>query len=225
MSLEAYINSLGLYVPYLGDSANGEIEINRELKDIERWNKSHPPKQRVGTVFEDDFLVIFRDLVTFPSGAIGTYLRVVERAALTGTLGVVFVPFFNGEISLIRIFRHATRRWELELPRGLRPVNLSSLEAVREEARQEIGCSIKSINKLGEITPNSGLLSGTTEVFWVELSDIEVAAQPESSEAIHSRVSLSFLSILEMVKAGEIIDAFTLSALQLAIANGYLKCP
>ena len=59
-----------------------------------------------------------RDPVRFPSGKLGTYLRILEPSALDGAAGVVLLPVRDNVIFLREVFRHATRRWELELPRG-----------------------------------------------------------------------------------------------------------
>src|SRR2546429_117950 len=78
----------------------------------------------VGIAFQDQYLMILRDAVRFPNGSLGTYTRMVSDRLR----GLVILPIHQGQVLLIRHFRHATRTWHLEIPRGFRFANVSSEE-------------------------------------------------------------------------------------------------
>ena len=69
-----------------------------------------------GVAFSDSFVLILRDAVRFADGSLGTYLRSVPPEG--SFPGVVVLPIWQGHVLLVRHFRHATREWHLELPRG-----------------------------------------------------------------------------------------------------------
>ena len=94
----------------LDESEIREIEAQMEAKGL-------PFEQvRVGIIYQDAYLRIIRDAVLFPDGKKGIYLRLIEP--VDHASGVIVLPVYQGQILLIRHFRHATRTWHLEIPRG-----------------------------------------------------------------------------------------------------------
>ena len=65
---------------------------------------------------------------------------------------------------LREIFRHATRRWELECPRGFRKSGMTAAETETQEIAEELGLEIEGMHYLGEINGNTGLLAGIAHV-------------------------------------------------------------
>lgn len=229
--LDSYLSYLSDQSSTLGCHKTGEIEISTDPEVIDSVIKSRQSKKNlqeqqdrllqnsqveIGIVFEDEYLLIIRDAVIFRNGKIGSYIRIVERSSLSGKTGVVILPLRNNLIYLNKIFRHATRRWELELPRGYREDNCSLEETVKIELRQEIGLKVRSVFNLGEIQPNTGLLAGSVQAYLVTLLDGEAQAEPEDGESISDTLALTVSEINEKIINGEIRDGFTLSALYLA---------
>ena len=70
---------------------------------------------RIGVVYEDPYLIVLRDAVRRPDGSLGTYARTLPAS---GAAGAAVLPLLDGKIVLLRRFRHATRKWHLEIPRG-----------------------------------------------------------------------------------------------------------
>lgn len=209
-----------------GDYSKGEIEIVADSETIaaiveERRraleSQGHSAEgARLGILVEDEYVLVVRDPVRFPSGKLGTYLRIIERPALDGAAGVVLLPVRDDVIFLREVFRHATRRWELELPRGFRRPGESLAEDVARELAEEIGLAARETLPLGTIASNTGLLAGTAEAFMVRLGTGEPQPHPEREEAFGAIVTLTAAQLLDKVRTGTIRDGYTLSALLLA---------
>jgi len=230
-----YLSRIPEKVHYKGDHTRGEIEIveyaetiaeiaNERRHHLESSNLLNYTNEadEVGIVFEDEYIIVVRDPVIFPSEKMGTYLRIFERSCPDGIAGVVMLPVRDDLIYLREIFRHATRQWELECPRGSMSKGLSPLEAAQEEISEELGLDIKDIHELGTVNPNTGLLVGPAKAYYVMLGPGEPHPHPEEEEALRKIVALTLEQVMEKIRAGEIRDGYTLSALQLAQAHNFL---
>lgn len=194
----------------MGDFRDGEIEIVVDPVEIEQvrqvqkarlLNKGYTPEQaeeftRIGVVSEDQYWVWLRDAVYFPKGVPGTYDRIVWRNELNGELpGVAVLPILpSGRIVLNLNYRHATRSWELEVPRGrLFPQETLEAAALRE-VKEETGLSPTQLTYLGLVAPDSGVLSSTIPIFIgrTETNAIDLSSSsPEYSEAIADAISFT----------------------------------
>jgi ADP-ribose pyrophosphatase len=228
---DTYLSCLHNQSHPLGSHQDGEIEISIDPNIIDSAVKSRKDKKfsptcqdtsfrklfdGIGIVFEDEYLLVVRDAVIFRTGNVGTYIRVLERATLTGQTGVVILPIRDNLIFLNRIFRHATRRWEIELPRGYREEGDSPEKTVGIELLQEVGLEIDAIVNLGEIQPNTGLLAGSVQAYAVKLLPGQTKAAPEEGESISDTLTLTLDQVKQKILTGEIRDGFTISALYLA---------
>jgi len=165
---------------FVGDAAKGEIELLLERESIEEtqdlqsrrlvkkgWSEDFAQEaSRVGVIAEDQYLVWLRDAVRFPGGALGTYDRIVWRSEFDGFAGVAVLPILpDGRIVLNLNFRHATRSWELELPRGTRMKGEEIEAAAERELKEETGMGLESQVLLGTMAPDSGILSSVVPVY------------------------------------------------------------
>ncbi len=145
---------------YRGDALKGEIEIVKDPDQIaaieelqfQRLLKKGLGKEmarewaRTGIVAEDAYWIWLRDPVRFPTGTMGTYGRIIWKSQLNGPVGVAVMPILpDGKIALNLNFRHATRSWEWELPRGARNEGESIEEAAQRELNEETGYSINRL--------------------------------------------------------------------------------
>jgi ADP-ribose pyrophosphatase len=211
--MDDYLHALPEPARRPGAASAGEIELV----------DAAPGDLPTGILYEDRYVLVVRDAVRFPSGDRGTYLRIFERAGLTGATGVVLLPLREGTVYLRRVFRHATRAWELECPRGVRGAGQTVEEAVGSELAEELGYGVDRAHPLGEVAPNTGLLAGTASVFLVDLgAPLAAGATPERTEAFGAVERVSPARLFELVAAGAIRDGFTLSAVTLAVARGLL---
>lgn len=169
-----YLSRLPSHLTVTGDHRKGEIEL---LPSEE--------KPGFGVVYEDKYVLLVRDRVRFPGGKEGSYLRLINASELSGGAGTVMVPIWQGQMAWVHIFRHATRTWEWELPRGfLEPGNSEETNA-EKEIWEELGVKSKSVTRIGEFNPNTGLMSGIIGVYQVELaSDPVSAGQLQAEEGI-----------------------------------------
>lgn len=215
-----------------GSVANNEIELVTDPSDIETIRAAR--RQRVqrgdlpstsddlGIVFEDDYFVIVRDPVRFPSGELSTYVRIFEKSALDGPSGAILVAVRRRRVLLRRMFRHATRAWELECPRGFRERDQTIEQTVAIETRQELGLSIERIEPLGTVSPNTGLFAGFASAFFIEVGDEDPRPRPEPHEAMGAIEELPTSAVFERIANGEIRDGLTLASLMLAHTRGLL---
>ncbi|MEL7336976.1 MAG: NUDIX hydrolase, partial [Planctomycetota bacterium] len=198
---------------YTGDCSAGEIEIVTD----------EGAAADVGIVYENKRMMVVVDPVVFPPDrSPGTYQRVIEKAQLNGIGGTIIVPIVDQNVVFVELFRHSTRRWEWEVPRGYQEPGLSPEENAMKETNEEIGVMPLRVQELGPITPNTGLLSSETTAFAAFLPNGCVdELRGQHSESIRETRALNFSEldpfILNHVRCG-----FSLSALLLARIHGLL---
>lgn len=202
-----------------GSWKQGEIEIAtspEEIRLIEKQScqrlirmghsKANAEKfSRVGIIAEDNYLLWVRDAVTFPGGIPGTYDRIIWKCGLKGPCGVVILPVLPNNRIIVNInFRHATRSWEMELPRGGCREKETIHESAARELKEETGCVAKEFILLGNFTPDTGLISASIPVFFGKVSERKERHQ-DHSEAIAVNIDLSLDEIKEAFVKGYII--------------------
>lgn len=210
--LEEYFS----YVKELGQSngnyKEGEIEIVLDSLEIDKiqtiqenrlLKKGFSPDEaaefsRIGIVNEDQYLVWLRDAVYFPHGVPGTYDRLIWKSELQGKFpGVAVLPILpSGQIGLILNYRHATRSWELEIPRGRVELYETCEEAAFRELKDESGLVASSMIFLGEMAVDTGILFSVNPVFFGKISAHE-ESNPEYSEAIAELIAFTIDELKE----------------------------
>jgi ADP-ribose pyrophosphatase len=231
--MDEYLEQLPAGARITGDTRAGEIEVVTEpamRADIAKErgvfvDTGDAYSNGLGIVFEDKYVLVVRDPVRFPSGATGTYLRIFERSGLDGASGVVVVPVRNGEIFLRRVFRHATRAWELECPRGFRNSGESPEQSVRRELEEELGIAARDVLPLGQVMPNTGLLASAVDSYVAYLQNGDPDSRPEAQEAFGEIIRVSPAELRHLISTGEIRDGITLAAIMQADARGLFVAP
>ncbi|MDQ6769010.1 MAG: NUDIX hydrolase [Gemmatimonadota bacterium] len=211
-----YLKKLPELARYLGDASAGEIEI---------IDKRQSPKIRAktGILIEDKLHFFVRDAVKFPSGEVRTQMRVIGCTMFDGPSGVVAIASRDGKIFLREMFRHATRRWELETPRGQRETGYSAEEAARKEIDEELGFRVRHIEKIGDVSGDTAILASTLPVFWAYLAPGRPQDHPEKSEAFGEIVELSPAELKQRIARGDIRDGYTLTAVLFAQLAGKIR--
>lgn len=197
--LESYLSYLDQIDFPNGDCQQGEIEVVIDLSEILKIEKIQQERllkkgfspdtaaefSRVGIVSEDQYWIWLRDAVYFPGRIPGTYDRLIPRSRLIGSLpGVAVLPILpSGKIGLILTYRHATRSWELEIPRGGLEGKETVESAALRELKEETGLLAASVSFLGEIATDSGVHSPVVPVF-LGIVEAQEVSDPEYSEAI-----------------------------------------
>jgi ADP-ribose pyrophosphatase len=192
ISRREYLELLSHYpnlVPSCGDFSKGEIQIildPQEMAEIEEMTK-----RDVGVMMRDKYWLWVNDACIFPSGMKGVYGRILWVKSLESCPGVVVMPVLpNGKIVLNCNFRHATRSWEIELPRGLINSGEEIAAAAKRETMEETGMLVDYLSLLGEIPPDTGLTNTVVPIFMAKVVN-QQSPQQEDSEAIEEILSLS----------------------------------
>ncbi len=192
---------------------DAETTVARHLKDLglpQAW-------ACVGIAYEDPFVVLLRDAVRFPDGTSGTYIR--GSSQIKRGPGTAILPLYQDRILLLEQFRHATRRWHLEIPRGFGTQGLSSEENAQKELREEIGATARHLLPLGQVHIDTGLTSDVASLFFADLASCEGIGEL-SGLATLKPVSLAQFE--QLIQENQITDAFTLAAFARARLRGLI---
>ncbi|MEQ1708620.1 MAG: NUDIX hydrolase [Terricaulis sp.] len=168
-----------------------------------------------GWVFRNRFIRVRNEPVIFPGGIRGEHVSV--HPACEGEIsGVVMLPYWDGRFVLCRNFRHPTRRWMIETPRGSLDQSEDPPVAARRELLEEYGVE-GHMELLGRVSPDDGLLAADALVYWCTL-----AALPEAVGEHHKMPPLVWdtQALVRAIANGEVQDGFLISGLMLAIARG-----
>jgi len=209
---EQFVNPpKGGFMILLGADDIHEVEayMARKLED-----KRLPAKwARVGIVYQDQYGMILRDAVRFPGGALGTYIRFIPSA--NGTPSVIILPMYQGQMLLIRRFRHATRTWHLEIPRGHGVKGLSGEENARRELEEEIEATVSRLISIGNLEEGPGLTGEPAELFF---ANVDSYGELNTFEGITELLQVRVREFEHMILENEITDFFYYHRLSLCKA-------
>lgn len=166
----------------------------------------------LGVIYRDHYIILLKDLVIFPDGKVGTYIRIMPA---TKREGVVILPVLNDRFVLIRHYRHSTREVYLEIPRGFANDDLTIEDNAAQEMVEETGYKIRNLKRLGKIAPDTGLLGSQACVYLAYLENEEKHEATDTAEAINNMEFYTIDEIKHQIAAGEITDGYTLGALAL----------
>ena len=175
-----------------------QSKIKREYKE----SGKKPEWIDIGVLAEDEWEYIVRDLVEHPDGRIGGYTRSISRISLHGGIAVVIMPVQGDKVLLLKHFRHETRSWNWEFPRGFGEPGLSAEQNAIKEIKEEVGLSPQ---KLLEVGRYPGIV-----FFYAELD--EGKPQKPADEAIQKIEFLNLDELENWIFSGQITDWFTIMA-------------
>ena len=208
------------------DGGPGSYEVLLDADDVARAEQAEArllagagqPTEwaRTGVVYEDQYVLLVRDAVRFPSGRLGTYIRAV---APDDSPGVAVLPLLAGDVVLIEHFRHATRQWHLEIPRGFGEPEHDAASNARKELREEIGAEATELVALGSLHPDTGFSADRVELF---LARLDALGSVDGEEAIARARIISPAAVRGLIRSGELTDSFTIAAYLQAHLRGLL---
>jgi ADP-ribose pyrophosphatase len=128
-----------------------------------------------------------------------------------------------GEVILLRQYRHAVGRHELEIPAGLLDVHQEREDAAAQrELIEEIGMTAGSLRRLLCFHNSSGWSDEATTVFLatdLREAEVDVDFVAEAEEADMSILRMPLQDAVAAVHRGEIQDAKTVIGLLLVAAS------
>lgn len=175
---------------YKGNHKNGEIELVEEVE-----------------VFRNRYATLFNDKVKFPGGSQGQYLRFCWNAPY----GVMVIATSSDKkLLLIHNFRHESRTWQWEIPKGFGEPQLSPMECAMKELKEETGFEGSNWKLLHTLN-----MSGCpTHVFTADINETnQPGSNPESSEAIAQARFLALEQCNTLVADAQVHDPMTLYAI------------
>lgn len=222
--LEAYLE-FAARRPELFDSPPGSVRVlldpdaiiaveEQMADEFERQGLGRSGAE-VGIVFEDPWFYVLRDAVEFPDGNRRTHARTLNRIGN----GAAVLPMLDGKVVLERQYRHAARRWMLEIPRGGIDPGETPEEAARKEVREEIGGAIRRIEPLGFLLGSGNLYYNGAHLFFAELESV---GEPQLGEGITAIERFSVPDFERLLREGAILDSFTVGAFAHARLRGLL---
>ena len=157
--IDYYIKIVNQY-PHIAANFEGELEVITDkdilLKEQEnlylKAKEKHQPLHwyNIGVVSEDVWTIVLRDLVKFPNGTYGGYVRMLNKKSQLEKSGkdVVILVSVDNKLLIMKHFRHDDRQYHWECPRGFGESNLSAKENAEKEIQEETGLHIDSIIQL-----------------------------------------------------------------------------
>lgn len=192
------------------------IKIIKDIEIIEEYEKVN--SVTLGIIYQDSYVIFIKDLVIHPGGKVSPYIRIISASERKG---VVILPVLENSIVLLKHFRHSTRSIHYEFPRGYGDDSLSTDKNAAKELFDETGYTIQNLKFLGNVYPDTGILSTQASVY-VAFVDANVQPVSDKEEAVCSIEIIDMNSVMNMVSNGEITDGYSLSALALYWAKNIL---
>ena len=168
---------------------------------------------RVGVLAEDPYLLVLRDAVRFADGSYGLYNRLIVPS------GAAILPVCDAGIVLLHRFRHGTRAWHLEAPRGSFSGVGTHEDEARRELQEEIGATASEFIDLGELHSTTGCLDEAHHLYMARVDGVGV---PDRHEAIAELRTLSVDETAARIADGTITDGPTLALFLRARLRGLL---
>jgi ADP-ribose diphosphatase len=171
----------------------------------------------VGVIYEDSYVIAFRDAVRFRDGRLGPYIRLIK--ADLGTAALVLPMLADGRVVLVRHFRHELRAWQWEIPGGFAEAGADGATTAVRELEEELGVVVDAVDLLGTVAEEEG----NDEIY---LARFEADALPREApagaveEGIDERRLVTWPELSAMIAAGEVTDGKVLAAFALATARG-----
>ena len=164
----------------------------------------------IGILAEDEWEYVVRDMVEFPGGRIGGYRRTINRKHLEGGTGVVIMPVQRDKVLLLKHYRHESRNWYWEFPRGWGSPGLSAEENADKELKEEVGLLS---NKLVLVWRDP-----ETVFFYSEMNEGEPHHQDD--EPIRRIETITFREVESWISSSKITDWFTILTFLMAKDKG-----
>lgn len=151
-------------------------------------------------VYENRWTRLVEDRFPCPGGGDGLY------ATLAPIDAAMVCPLFpNGDVVLVRQWRHGFGAYSWELPCGRLEGDESAARAARRELAEEAGLGCDRLDALGATTHSDARVGGRIHNFLArELGS--TPARPDATEADLVSHRLPLVEALELIDAGRIVE-------------------
>ncbi len=166
-------------------------------------------------IYNDAWLELFQDKIQFEDGTIGTYAWMDRK---DGVGIVVLTP--NKKILLQKEFRYVIQKYSWEVSGGGIDDSETPRQAAARELFEESGIrvAVDELQEVGAFYPLHSLNTELVTLFMVIIDETKLSLNnTESGEIITNSKFFTFDEALAMIDSGEINDAGTANAVQLAI--------
>jgi ADP-ribose pyrophosphatase len=174
-------------------------------------NKPVVPRE-IKRIHQGRIFTVQIETVTLPNG------HDLQAEVIRHPGSVVIVPMTDdGEILLVRQYRHAIGRFAWELPAGSLKPDEDAMDAARRECQEEVGLIPSRLTRLGAFFPTPGYCDEEMTFYRADgLREPTAAetAQPDEDEDIEVQ-AFSLADIRRKVATGEIIDLKTVAGITL----------
>jgi ADP-ribose pyrophosphatase len=163
------------------------------------------PVRHSHLIYQGKTLSLVAESVLLPSGVEHTHLTVTHPGA------VVILPVTSdGEILLLRQYRHSLKRWILEFPAGTLNAGEEPLACAKRELPEETGFAAAHWRDLGLLYPAPGFCEEVQHLYFASELSPE-SAQKDEDELIELQTH-SVDAVEALISSGEISDGKSLAA-------------
>jgi ADP-ribose pyrophosphatase len=175
-----------------------------EMSDCENASMKHLEEKTLSSkqVFKGRFLKVEQDQVEAPDGKI--YLR--EYINHPGAAMIIPV-LSNGNLVMIKQYRHAVKKVFLEFPAGKKDPGESTLKTAKRELIEETGYEAYSLNFLTTIHPVIGYSNEHIDIYLAK--DLYLKEQTLDHGEFIEVLEVNPVDLIKMVRAGEVTDVKT----------------
>ncbi|MDY6989859.1 MAG: NUDIX hydrolase [Thermodesulfobacteriota bacterium] len=168
--------------------------------------------EKITNIYEGRIFNMAVEKVVLPNGV------VKEREVVRHPGAAAMVPLFDdGQVALIKQYRHAVGEFLWEVPAGTLEPDESPLACARRELVEETGFEAKDLVKVAKILPAPGYTDECIHIFLA--TGLTPAEQKLDDDEVLEVRPTPFERAIEMIKEGKIQDAKTITGL-LLVAMG-----
>jgi ADP-ribose pyrophosphatase len=164
-------------------------------------------------VFEGRIFTVMVESITTPKGT------TLDAEIVRHPGSVVLLPMTeDGDIILVKQYRHAIGRWAWELPAGTLKPDEDPKKAAARECQEEIGLIPTRLDRLGAFFPTPGYCDEEMNFYKAgglrEPGPNDEKAEQDEDEDIEKR-TFGVDQLRTMIRSGEIVDLKTVAGLTL----------
>lgn len=174
-------------------------------------NPAFPRRMDRTTIYESDWVCLYRDKVAMPDGKI---LEAYHKLHIPHESCCVVIVNDKEEILLIQSRRYITEKLEWEIPAGRIEDGETPEEAAKREALEETGCIVRELTPFGCQNPCNGMSDLKLHMFGAR-AESEISNFDENE--VQAKKWVSKEKVLEMLRTNEIQCGVSISALLYAI--------